>query len=171
LAAFYAHQARHGVDIGELLTTWGPAGRRSGWRPFLHHIAKGKPQARRTIALKAPTKLPRVLTVTHLAATTSRWLVVLDDLTDPTHLQGRWPPNTPTGQVLVTTRRRDAALSTHGTVVAVGLFTDDEAHTYVANPSASTSRTGWSRRRGWPLTWAICRWPWPRLWRTSPTVT
>jgi integrase/recombinase XerD len=63
LSTFYQHQTRHGVDVGELLTTWAPPGRRSGWKPFLHHIAKGKPQARRTITLKTPTKLPRVLTV------------------------------------------------------------------------------------------------------------
>lgn len=64
LAAFYAHQARHGVDMGELLTTWQlPGPRRGGWKPFLHHVAKGKPQARRAITLKAPSKLPRVLTV------------------------------------------------------------------------------------------------------------
>ena len=30
LAAFYAHQARHGVDVGELLTTWQLPGRREG---------------------------------------------------------------------------------------------------------------------------------------------
>jgi len=63
LAAFYAHQARHGVDLGELLTTWQVGGRRGGWKAFLHHVSKDKPQARRTIALKAPSKLPRVLTV------------------------------------------------------------------------------------------------------------
>jgi integrase/recombinase XerD len=68
LAAFYSHQARHGVHVGELLTSWGPTGRRSEWKPFLHHIAKGKPQARRTIALKTPTKLPRVLTVFEVQA-------------------------------------------------------------------------------------------------------
>jgi integrase/recombinase XerD len=63
LAAFYSHQARHGADVGELLTTWQPGPRRRGWKPFLHHVSKGKPQARRAIAMKAPTKLPRVLTV------------------------------------------------------------------------------------------------------------
>jgi integrase/recombinase XerD len=64
LSAFYAHAARHGVDLGDLLTTWGPAGRRGGgWKPFLHHISKSKPTPRRTIALKVATKLPRVLTV------------------------------------------------------------------------------------------------------------
>jgi integrase/recombinase XerD len=42
LSAFYQHAARGGVDLGELLVTWQPAGRRgTAWRPFLHHIAKG----------------------------------------------------------------------------------------------------------------------------------
>ncbi len=35
LSAFYQHAARHGVDLGELLRTWQPAGGRgSGWKPF-----------------------------------------------------------------------------------------------------------------------------------------
>ena len=38
--AFYQHAARHGVDVGELLTTWQPAGRGAAWKPFLHHISK-----------------------------------------------------------------------------------------------------------------------------------
>ncbi|HJT04960.1 MAG TPA: site-specific integrase, partial [Pseudonocardiaceae bacterium] len=64
VSAFYQHAARHGVDLGELLTTWQPAGRRgTSWRPFLHHISKGKPQPRRAIRLKAPRKHPRILTV------------------------------------------------------------------------------------------------------------
>src|ERR1017187_5664807 len=62
LSAFYLHAARNGADLGELLITWGPAGRRGGWKPFLHHISKGQPVARRTIALKTSRKLPRVLT-------------------------------------------------------------------------------------------------------------
>ena len=68
VTAFYEHQARHGVDVGELLTTWQPPGRRGGWKPFLHHISKGKPQPRRAIGLKAPTKQPRVLTVAEMQA-------------------------------------------------------------------------------------------------------
>lgn len=64
LSAFYQHAARHGVDLGELLVTWQPAGRRgTAWKPFLHHITKGRPAPRRRVALKAPRKLPRVLTV------------------------------------------------------------------------------------------------------------
>ncbi len=62
LAAFYQHQARRGVDVAELLVTWQVPGRRGGWKPFLHHVSKGKPQARRAIALKEPERLPRVLT-------------------------------------------------------------------------------------------------------------
>jgi integrase len=69
VSAFYQHQARHGVDLGELLVTWGPGGRgRGGWKPFLHHLSKGKPQPRRAIALPTPRKLPRVLTVAEVQA-------------------------------------------------------------------------------------------------------
>lgn len=64
VSAFYQHAARHGVDLGELLTTWQPAGRQgTSWRPFLHHISKGTPQPRRAIRLKTPRKHPRILTV------------------------------------------------------------------------------------------------------------
>ena len=69
LSAFHQHAARNGVDLGDLLVTWQPAGRRgTGWKPFLHHITKGEPQARRAIALKAPRKLPRVFTVAEAQA-------------------------------------------------------------------------------------------------------
>lgn len=63
LSAFYQHAARGGVELGDLLTAWQPAGRRGGsWRPFLHHVSKGKPQARRAVRLKASRKQPRALT-------------------------------------------------------------------------------------------------------------
>jgi integrase/recombinase XerD len=68
LAAFYQHQSRSGVDVGELLTVWHLPGRRGGWKPFLHHISKGEPQPRRTIAVKATRKLPRILTVAETQA-------------------------------------------------------------------------------------------------------
>src|ERR1017187_4580349 len=68
LAAFYAHQVRHGVDVGELLITWRAGGPRGGWKPFLHHVSKSKPQARRTIAVRAPARLPRVVTVAEMQA-------------------------------------------------------------------------------------------------------
>lgn len=63
VSAFYQHSARHGVELGDLLRSWQPAGRRgSSWRPFLHHISKGQPAARRAVGLKTARKHPRVLT-------------------------------------------------------------------------------------------------------------
>jgi hypothetical protein len=55
------HQARHGVDLGELLVTWLAPGR-SAWKPFLHHISKSGARKQRTlttISLKTPHRLPR----------------------------------------------------------------------------------------------------------------
>src|SRR5437660_6809861 len=59
--AFYAHQARNGAGVGDLLAAW-RAGGRGGWKPFLHHVSKGKPYRGRAVSLKAPKKLPRILT-------------------------------------------------------------------------------------------------------------
>nr|WP_231109957.1 site-specific integrase [Mycobacterium avium] len=61
VGAFYTHAARDGLDVSALLTSWQVGGARGGWKPFLHHISKGAPRSRRVIALKAPKKLPRVL--------------------------------------------------------------------------------------------------------------
>jgi site-specific recombinase XerD len=66
LSAFYEFHARHGVNVGGLLTAWRTPGRRGGWKPLLHHISKGSPQRRRVFAVKAAKKLPRVLTVTEV---------------------------------------------------------------------------------------------------------
>ena len=53
VSAFYAHQARNGAEVGDLLATW-RAGGRGGWKPFLHHISKGKPHRGRAVTVKAP---------------------------------------------------------------------------------------------------------------------
>ncbi|WP_330309912.1 MULTISPECIES: NB-ARC domain-containing protein [unclassified Streptomyces] len=67
-----------------------------------------------------------------------RWLIVLDDVADPADLRGLWPPVSPHGRTLVTTRRRDAALVGPGRhTIEVGLFTQEEALTYL-----TTSLTG-----------------------------
>ena len=68
LAAFYQHQVRNGVDVGELLTTWGSPGSRGGWKPLLHHVSKDKPQRRRTVVVKSAKKLPRILSVAETQA-------------------------------------------------------------------------------------------------------
>jgi integrase len=67
VSAFYAHQARNGAEVGDLLAAW-RAGGRGGWKPFLHHISKGKPYRGRAITLKAARKLPRILTVAETQA-------------------------------------------------------------------------------------------------------
>jgi hypothetical protein len=71
-----------------------------------------------------------------------RWLVVLDDIADPADLRGLWPPaNNPNGRTLITTRRRDAALTGEGRrLVDVGLFTPEEATAYLAGALAAHDR-------------------------------
>jgi integrase/recombinase XerD len=69
LAAFYTHQSRHGAAVGEVLTYWQIGGRgNGGFKKFLHHVSAGKPQAWRSIALKTPRKLPRVVTAAEMQA-------------------------------------------------------------------------------------------------------
>ena len=58
VSAFYTHQSRNGADAGDLLAAW-RAGGRGGWKPFLHHVNKGRPHRGRAITLKTDTKLPR----------------------------------------------------------------------------------------------------------------
>jgi nucleoside phosphorylase len=65
-----------------------------------------------------------------LATTTRRWLIVLDDLTDPNEMAGIWPPVTSSGRTVVTTRRRDSALLAGRQQLDVDTFTADEAHRY-----------------------------------------
>ncbi len=68
-----------------------------------------------------------------LATTDRRWLVVLDDITDPAGLRGWWPSSrTGTGRVLATTRIHDARLTGNGRRrVRVGVYTPDEATAYL----------------------------------------
>jgi integrase/recombinase XerD len=67
VSAFYAHQARNGAGVSDLLAVWRTGGR-GGWKPFLHHVSKGEPYRGRAIALKTPKKLPRVLTAAEMQA-------------------------------------------------------------------------------------------------------
>jgi integrase/recombinase XerD len=63
LTSFCEFHARHGINLGGLLTVMQPAGRGgpASFRPFLHHISKSKPKARRTIKLPAGRSLPHIL--------------------------------------------------------------------------------------------------------------
>ncbi|MEH0409126.1 FxSxx-COOH system tetratricopeptide repeat protein [Streptomyces scabiei] len=68
-----------------------------------------------------------------LTATGRRWLVVLDDITDPAAVRDWWPDSgAGRGWVLATSRREDAQLSGQGrTLVRIGLYTDTEARAYL----------------------------------------
>ncbi|MFE9491264.1 tetratricopeptide repeat protein [Streptomyces sp. NPDC006641] len=70
-----------------------------------------------------------------------RWLVVLDDLADPADMRGWWPPTNRHGRALVTTRRREAALTGEGRRrVTVGLFAPQEASAYLTAVLAAHDR-------------------------------
>ncbi|MFE1874726.1 tetratricopeptide repeat protein [Streptomyces sp. NPDC059496] len=74
-------------------------------------------------------------------AQTCRWLIVLDDVADPADLRGLWPPAGPDGRTLVTTRRREAALTGEDRRrIDVGLFTAAEAADYLTACLAAHGR-------------------------------
>jgi integrase/recombinase XerD len=61
--------ARHGVDLGNLVTELHPARRRqSGWKPFLYHLSGGKPERRRVLKLTAVRKRPTLITAVQMQA-------------------------------------------------------------------------------------------------------
>ncbi|MFK8911018.1 tetratricopeptide repeat protein, partial [Streptomyces sp. YS-3] len=81
-----------------------------------------------------------------------RWLIILDDVTDPSDLivhpddpgkrYSLWPPASPHGRVLLTTRRRDSALFGEGRRrIEVGLFTPAESATYLSAALDAQGRT------------------------------
>lgn len=73
------------------------------------------------------------------------WLVVLDDVDDPSELDGMWPLGDG-GRCLVTTRRREAALLRPAArLIPVGMFTPAESVAYLHNRLAvdpAAARTG-----------------------------
>ncbi|MFI6229623.1 tetratricopeptide repeat protein [Micromonospora echinospora] len=125
LAAAYAEQAfsRRRID----LLVWVTAATR-------HGIVASYAQAACALLDHADTEPRKAATqfLAWLATSDRRWLIVLDDLQTPADLNGLWPPATRTGRVLVTTRRRDAALADgRRRVLDLGVFTADEAVAYL----------------------------------------
>lgn len=57
VSIFYQHAARHGLDLGELITCWDPGARQGGWKPFLHHISKGTAKQRRVVKLPVTARI------------------------------------------------------------------------------------------------------------------
>ncbi|WP_333774667.1 tetratricopeptide repeat protein, partial [Streptomyces sp. IBSBF 3136] len=68
-----------------------------------------------------------------LRNTNRRWLVVLDDITDPYGIQPLWPTSqTGSGRVLATTRSRDASLTGNGRIrIDIDVYTPAESATYL----------------------------------------
>lgn len=59
---FYDFHARCGVTLAESLVAWRRVPRGS-FKPFLHHVTKGRPIPARPVKLKVPKRLPATLTV------------------------------------------------------------------------------------------------------------
>lgn len=59
---FYDFHARTGVALAESLVAWRRVPRGS-FKPFLHHVTKGRPIPTRPVKLKAPRRLPATLSV------------------------------------------------------------------------------------------------------------
>lgn len=69
ISGLYTFHARHGVDLGDLVTELHPGRRRrSGWKPFLYHLSSGQPERRRTIKLRTPRQHPTILTAGQVQA-------------------------------------------------------------------------------------------------------
>jgi site-specific recombinase XerD len=61
ISAFYEFHQRHGVDLGDLLTTWQRRGSGGGtWRPLLVHLGS-RPERARRISLRELRRIPDVL--------------------------------------------------------------------------------------------------------------
>ncbi|WP_063792548.1 tetratricopeptide repeat protein [Streptomyces atriruber] len=139
LAADFARSAwdTHGLDLLVWATASGRSPLVSGYAQAGIELCRADPNdleqaARSFLAWLAPKS----------AASPCRWLIVLDDVADPADLHGLWPPASPHGQTLVTTRRRDAALAGEGRhLLKVGLFSEDEAIAYLTMSLAAHGRT------------------------------
>lgn len=59
---FYDFHARNGVTLAESLVAWRRVPRGS-FKPFLHHVTKGRPIPTRPVKLRAPRRLPATLSV------------------------------------------------------------------------------------------------------------
>lgn len=66
-----------------------------------------------------------------LSSTHRRWVIILDDVSDPADLRGLWPPDQAVGTTVVTSRRRDSSLVAGRILVDVDVFTVDQARHYL----------------------------------------
>ena len=64
---FYEHHARTGVAVAAELVAWRRVGRGS-YKPFLHHVTKGRPIPTRPVKLPVPRRTPPTLTPPEVVA-------------------------------------------------------------------------------------------------------
>lgn len=127
LAASLAHRARRDPNID--LTVWVNATSREEILAAYASAAAelGKP----TDATQNTAASARQFLSVLAYRSDRRWLIVLDDLQQPSDLNGLWPPTVEHGRTVVTTRRRDHALVAGRHLIEVGLFTSAEADGYL----------------------------------------
>ena len=131
LAAHWAREAWQVRDVD--LLVWVTAGARevieSVYAQAAHEVEGADPAD----PARAATRF-----LNWLHRTQRRWMIVLDDLTDPADLRGLWPPDCPQGRVVVTTRRNDAALlGQRRMLVEVSPFAPNESLTYLRTKLAA----------------------------------
>ena len=63
----YEHHARFGVDVATGLVAWRLVSR-GAYKPFLHHVTKGRPVPTRPVKLAVPKRAPRTLRPEELVA-------------------------------------------------------------------------------------------------------
>lgn len=62
---FYEHHARSGVEVASELVLWRRLGR-GAYKPFLHHVSRGRPIATRPVKLRVAKRTPRTLNAEQL---------------------------------------------------------------------------------------------------------
>ncbi|MEV0192349.1 tetratricopeptide repeat protein [Kitasatospora purpeofusca] len=129
LAALHATQA---LSQGQLdLLVWVSATSRES-------VLTGYAQAAASLHLATADDVPTAarLFLNHLATADFRWLVVLDDVVEPSAVSDLWPPRHSAGSVVVTTRRRDSMLIDVGRRLHLDTFTREESVVYLSGKLA-----------------------------------
>jgi hypothetical protein len=133
LAAAFAHRAEPETDLLVWVAANSSASIVSAFSEAAHRLQLSGAEDASSAARRF---------VDWLATSERRWLVVLDDVSDPADIGELWPPDRPCGCTVVTTRRRDAALLSRGTAVEVDEFSASEAVAFLEDnlgPSPSAS--------------------------------
>lgn len=127
LAAWFAHQAMQ--QAGTDLVVWVAASRPE---QILSVFAQAAARVQVPGVGGADVTTDATAFLEWLARTDRSWLIVLDDVTDPSDVTRWWPPASPSGRTLCTTRRRDAVLSGGGRiVVGIDAYEREEAGAYL----------------------------------------